>query len=125
MVIGSFVWVIDTLPISNSAYIRGFRLLLGADRCDRLIEHWSPDRYEGIDLAWCLEGWVILLSVHQGNIIIERVALLPAGLKRKGVRTEYMLISVPSELPSGFLSGLQTQSEIAQLLEELYYDGLS
>ncbi len=36
-----------------------------------------------------------------------------------------MLISVASELSSGFLSGLQTQSEIAQLLEELYYDGLS
>jgi hypothetical protein len=28
-------------------------------------------------------------------------------------------------IPTGLLSGLEAQSEISELLEELYYDGLS
>ncbi len=37
-----------------------------------------------------------------------------------------MLTVMPMELLDyGLLSGLQTQSEMSELLEELYYDGLS
>ncbi len=37
-----------------------------------------------------------------------------------------MLTVMPIELLDyGLLSGLQTQSEMSELLEELYYDGLS
>jgi hypothetical protein len=32
-----------------------------------------------------------------------------------------MLLSIPM----GFVSGLEAQSELSELLEELYYDGLS
>jgi hypothetical protein len=36
-----------------------------------------------------------------------------------------MPVVVPTELLDGLLSGLQAQSEISDLLEELYYEGLS
>ncbi len=36
-----------------------------------------------------------------------------------------MLIAMPKELLDGLLHGLNAQSEMTELLEELYYDGLS
>jgi hypothetical protein len=36
-----------------------------------------------------------------------------------------MLVMMPTELLDGLLSGLETQSELSALLEELYYEGLS
>lgn len=36
-----------------------------------------------------------------------------------------MLMLIRTELSSGYISGLQAQSEITKLLEELYYEGLS
>ena len=36
-----------------------------------------------------------------------------------------MLMAMPTELLEGLLSGLRTQSEISELLEELYFYGLS
>jgi hypothetical protein len=36
-----------------------------------------------------------------------------------------MLVAIPTGLLGGLLSGLEAQSEISELLEELYYDGLS
>jgi hypothetical protein len=36
-----------------------------------------------------------------------------------------MLMAMPTELLDGLLDGLNAQSEMTELLEELYYDGLS
>ncbi len=36
-----------------------------------------------------------------------------------------LMSSVSAELLDGLLDGLAAQSEMAELLEELYYDGLS
>jgi hypothetical protein len=36
-----------------------------------------------------------------------------------------MLMAMPTELLDGLLDGLDAQSEMTELLEELYYDGLS
>ena len=36
-----------------------------------------------------------------------------------------MLRLLRTEFSSGYISGLQAQSEITKLLEELYYEGLS
>ena len=36
-----------------------------------------------------------------------------------------MLIAMSKELLDGLLDGLNVQSEMTELLEELYYDGLS
>jgi hypothetical protein len=36
-----------------------------------------------------------------------------------------MLIAMPKELLDGLLDGLNAQSEMTELLEEHYYDGLS
>ena len=38
---------------------------------------------------------------------------------------EEMLMAAPAELLEGLLDGLNAQSEITELLEELFYDGLS
>jgi hypothetical protein len=35
-----------------------------------------------------------------------------------------MLVMMPTELLDGLLSGLEAQSEMSELLEELYYDCL-
>ena len=40
-------------------------------------------------------------------------------------RGEEMLVMMPSELLDGLLSGLEAQSEMSELLEQLYYDALS
>jgi len=40
-------------------------------------------------------------------------------------RGEEMLVMMSTELLEGLLSGLEAQSAITDLLEELYYEGLS
>ncbi len=45
-----------------------------------------------------------------------------SGTKERG---EEMLVMVSTELLDGLLSGLEAQSELSALLEELYYEGLS
>jgi hypothetical protein len=46
-------------------------------------------------------------------------------LSRTKERGEEMLVMMPTELLDGLLSGLEAQSELSTLLEELYYEGLS
>jgi hypothetical protein len=46
----------------------------------------------------------------------------PSWTKERG---EEMLVMMPTELLDGLLSGLEAQSEMSELLEELYYDSLS
>ncbi len=46
-------------------------------------------------------------------------------LGRTKERGEEMLVMIPTELLDGLLSGLEAQSELSALLEELYYKGLS
>ena len=41
-------------------------------------------------------------------------------MRTKGTRVEALLLA-----PVGFLSGLEAQSEISELLDELYGDGLA
>jgi hypothetical protein len=36
-----------------------------------------------------------------------------------------MLVMMPTELLDGLLSGLEAQSEMSEVLEEPYYDGLT
>jgi hypothetical protein len=36
-----------------------------------------------------------------------------------------MLMAIPIELLDGLLDGLNVQSEVTELLEDLFYDGLS
>jgi hypothetical protein len=48
---------------------------------------------------------------------------VPGRTSREGVKR--MLVAIPTGLLGGLLSGLQAQSEISELLEEFYYDGLS
>jgi hypothetical protein len=36
-----------------------------------------------------------------------------------------MLMATPTEFLDGLLDGLDAQSELSELLEELFYDGLS
>jgi hypothetical protein len=38
---------------------------------------------------------------------------------------EEMLVMMPTELLDGLLSGLEAQSEMSEVLEEPYYDGLT
>ena len=40
-------------------------------------------------------------------------------------RGEEMLVMMPAELLDGLLSGLEAQSKMSELLEQLYYDALS
>ena len=46
----------------------------------------------------------------------------PSGTNERG---EEMLVMMPTELLEGLLSGLEAQCRITDLLEELYYEGLS
>jgi hypothetical protein len=47
------------------------------------------------------------------------------GAKRNQKKGEEMLVMMPTELLDGLLSGLEAQGEMTNLLEELYYEGLS
>ena len=53
-----------------------------------------------------------------------RTSFRKRGAEPKG-RGEEMLMAMPTELLDSLLSGLRTQSEISELLEELYFYGLS
>ena len=56
---------------------------------------------------------------HGGKLRPESVKGNPGG------GGEVMLVAAPAELLEGFLDGLNAQSEITELLEGLFYDGLS
>ncbi len=49
----------------------------------------------------------------------------PKGQCEAEERGEKMLVTIPTEFLDGLLSGLEAQSELSALLEELYYQGLS
>jgi hypothetical protein len=54
-----------------------------------------------------------------------RESTAPKAQREAEERGEKMLVTIPTELLDGFLSGLEAQSELSALLEELYYQGLS
>jgi LDH2 family malate/lactate/ureidoglycolate dehydrogenase len=49
----------------------------------------------------------------------------PGPCRFQYTRAKGYLLTVLHSLFSGFLSGLQAQSDISELLDEIYYDGLS
>jgi len=53
-----------------------------------------------------------------GNLHLE----IQIGVNERG---EEILMMMRAELLDGLLSGLEAQSELSALLEELYYDALS